>query len=193
MKGNWLFVLGAACGVAVMLLPKAAAHLHAATHALHGDRTRSGAPRAHSEEKFVFTANAPMEQVAPLLGADKERVWSPGWDPQFVYPLPAADAQGMVFSVAHHHLRSIWVNTELNLKNGRVQYVYVIPDALVTVITLNLTPKANQTIVEVHYDRTALTPEADSHVREMAAQDRASGPEWEQQINQYLEKIQARE
>jgi len=187
MKGNWLFVLGAACGAAGMLLPKAVMHLHAATHAFQSNVTATAVPRAHSEEKFVFTARAPMEQVAPLFGADKERVWSPGWDPQFIYPVPATDAQGMVFSVAHHHLRSFWVNTELNLSAGRVQYVYVIPDALVTVITLNLTPKGDQTVVEVHYDRTALTPEADAHVREMASQDRASGPEWEQQINQYLE------
>jgi hypothetical protein len=188
MKGSWLFVLGAASGAALMLLPKAAMHLHAATHAFRGDTASTSASRTHTEEKFVFTAHAPMEQVAPLFGADKERVWAPGWDPQFIYPLPAADAQGMVFSVAHHHLHTIWVNTELNLKDGRVQYVYVIPDALVTAITLNLAPKGNQTLVEVHYHRTALTPEADAHVREMAAQDRASGPEWEQQINQYLEK-----
>lgn len=129
-----------------------------------------------------------MEQVAPLLGADKERVWSPKWDPQFIYPLPAADAQGMVFTVAHHHLHSFWVNTELDLRDGRVQYVYVIPDALVTVITVNLKPQGDQTLVEVHYDRTALTPEADAHVQEMAKQDRDSGPEWQAQINQYLEK-----
>jgi hypothetical protein len=188
MKGNWLFVLGAACGAAVVLLPKAATHLHAAMYAFQGNVTATAAPRAHTEEKFVFTARAPMEQLAPLFGADKERFWSPGWNPQFIYPVPAADAQGMVFSVAHHHLRSVWVNTELNLNAGRVQYVYMIPDALVTVITLNLTPKGDQTVVEVRYDRTALTPEADAHVREMAAQDRVSGPEWEQQINRYLEK-----
>jgi hypothetical protein len=188
MKGSWLFVMGAACGVAVMLLPKAAMHLHAATHAFQGNVTSTAASRAHTEEKFVFTAQAPMEQVAPLFGADKERVWSPGWDPQFIYPVPASDSRGMVFSVAHHHLRSIWVNTELDLKEGRVQYVYVIPDALVTVITLKLTPKGNQTAVEVDYDRTALTPEADAHVHEMATQDRVSGPEWEQQINEYLKK-----
>jgi hypothetical protein len=188
MKTFLLFALGVACGAALMLLPKAVAHLHAATHAVHGEQSPPSSSRAHTEEKFVFTAHAPMQQVAPLFGADKERVWSPQWDPKFVYPLPAADAQGMVFTVAHHHFQAAWVNTELNLKDGRVQYVYVIPDALVTVITLNLKPEGNQTLVEVHYDRTALTPETDVHVREMAKQDRDSGPEWQTQINQYLEK-----
>jgi hypothetical protein len=190
MKTFLLLVLGAACGMALTFLPKAVTHLHAAVHALHGEKSQPDSPRTHTEEKFVFTAHAPMEQVAPLFGADKERVWSPQWDPQFIYPLPAADAQGMVFTVAHHHLRSVWVNTELNLKEGRVQYVYVIPDVLVTVIALNLKPQGDQTLVEVHYDRTALTPEADAHVHEMAKQDHDSGPEWQTQINKYFEKHQ---
>ena len=184
----WIFSLGLGFGAALMMLPKAVAHLHAAGHALHGKDTQSGPARAHTEEKFVFTAQAPMELVAPLFGADKERVWSPQWDPQFLYPLPVADAQGMVFTVAHHHLHAVWVNTELNLKDGRVQYVYVIPDVLVTVITLNLKPDGNQTLVEVHYHRTALSPEADAHVQEMAKQDHDAGPEWQTQVNQYLEK-----
>jgi hypothetical protein len=190
MKGIWLFLLGGVCGAVLVMLPKAAAHLHAAAHALEGDRTSSDARRSHAEEKFVFTAHAPMDRVAPLFGADKERVWSPQWDPQFIYPLPAADVQGMVFAVAHHRRHSIWVNTELNRKEGRVQYVYVIPDALVTVLTLKLKPEGNQTLVEVHYDRTALTAEADAHVGDMAKQDRESGPDWDKQINQYLEKRQ---
>jgi hypothetical protein len=94
----------------------------------------------------------------------------------------------MVFTVAHGHRASIWVNTEFELENGRVQYVYVIPDALTTVITLRLTPQGNETVVEVEYDRTALSAEADAHVQHMAEQDRSAGPEWEKAVNEYLEK-----
>jgi hypothetical protein len=191
MRGTRLFMIGAACGLGVGLLPRAVAHLHpAAVHAGHAGQVTSGDVRAHTKEKFAFTAHAPMEQVAPLFGADKERVWSPGWNPQFIRPVPAADVQGMVFAVAHDHLKSVWVNTELDEKNGQVQYVYMIPDALVTVITLKLTPKENQTQVEVEYERTALSGEADGHVRLMAEQDHSAGPEWEKQVNEYLEKGQ---
>jgi len=184
MKGPWLFVIGAVCGAVVGLLPRAAMHLHNT----HGGETMSGTGRAHTEEKFVFTARAPMERVAPLFGADKERVWSAKWEPQFIYPLPAKDAQGMVFTVAHGHLASVWVNTEFDLKNGRVQYVYVIPDALATVITLRLAPEGNETRVEVEYDRSAMNAEADTHVRHLAEQDRSAGAEWEKAVNEYLEK-----
>jgi hypothetical protein len=188
VKGALLFVLGAVCGLAVIGGPRVFAHLHGAMHGWR-DGAEYGGVRAHTEEKFAFTAKASMEIVGPLFGADKERVWSPGWNPQFVHPLPAADEVGMVFTVAHSHLRAAWVNTEFDLKNGRIQYVYVIPDALVTVITLRLTPDGKQTRVEVEYDRTALSAEADSHVRHMAEGERTSGPDWEKQVNGYLERV----
>lgn len=183
MRSAVLFVVGAVCGIVLMALPKVLAHVHVA---LHGGRGEQSGQRAHTEERFSFTANGPMEQVGPLFGAEQERVWAPHWEPQFVHPDPASDEEGMVFTVAHQHLRAAWVNTAFDLKNGRIQYVYMIPDVLVTVITLNLTPQGQQTKVEVQYDRTALSAEADGHVRHTAEGDRKSGPEWEQQVNGYL-------
>ena len=40
------------------------------------------------------------------------------------------------------------MNTQLDLRNGVIQYVYVIPGALATVITLKLTPRGGQTHVK---------------------------------------------
>jgi len=54
------------------------------------------------------------------------------------------------------------------------------------VITLQLTPEGERTQVEVEYDRTSLSAQADAHVRHLADGDRQSGPEWEQQVNAYL-------
>jgi hypothetical protein len=181
-----LFLVGTACGAVLVALPRVVEHLHAAVHGSHGGG--AGSVRVHTEEKFAFTANGPMAVVAPLFGADKERVWSPEWNPKFIHPFPAGDEEGMVFTVAHDHLKAAWVNTEFDLKSGRIQYVYVIPDALVTVITLRLTPEGDKTQVEVQYDRTALNVETDGHVRHMAEGDRKSGPEWEAQVNAYLTK-----
>lgn len=192
MRGAWLFVAGGICGAVAVVIPRVVTHLHAALHGPLGGATSPGAVRVHTEEKFVFTARAPMDEVAPLFGADKERVWAQGWNPQFVHPMPAADQQGMVFTVAHEHLKAAWVNTEFDLKNGRAQYVYVIPDALVTVITLQLTPEGNQTRVTVQYDRTSLSAETDAHVRHLADGDRTSGPDWEKKVNGYLETVRSR-
>ena len=183
MKTILLVVLGAICGLAITMIPAVSTHLHLLKSAIHRAQAPTNSARVHAEEKFSFTVHAPIDQVGPLFGADKERAWAPKWNPQFVHPSPAADVPGMVFTVAHHNLQAAWVNTDFDLVNGRVQYVYVIPEIMVTVITLKLKPDGNQTHVEVEYDRTALSAGADARVNEMASHDHASArnticPRW---------------
>ena len=186
MKRVLLFLFGLICGAAVLVMfPGISAHLRAAAPALHGDRSQPGT-RAHTVKELSFLANAPIDQVAPLMGADRERAWSREWAPQFVYPSPAADVEGMVFSVSHDHMTSTWVNTEFDLKSGRVQYVFLIPEAMVTVITIQLSPAGERTKVDVRYDRTALSPEADEHVRRMGDPDPQAADWWSKRINGYL-------
>lgn len=190
MRGMVIFAIGFVLGIAAIVVPRVAgadlvAHLH------HHFAKRSDAPLARAETKFEFVANGSMDKVAPLMGADRERVWAPGWSPHFIFPKPATDQQGMVFTVAHGPYSVPWVNTEFDLPNGRVQYVYVIPDTLVTVITIRMTPERDKTHVNVEYDRTALNAEANDHVRQLAEHDAKSGPEWKGQIDGWLAKAGA--
>ena len=182
MRTSLLLILGALCAAALTFVPTVAAHLHA----LHDGHRATAAARAHTVNEFSFVANGPMENVAPLFGADKERVWAKEWDPSFVYPAPAADQPGMVFTVAHGPIAVPWINTEFDLKNGRVQYAYVIPEKLVTLITIRMTPDGERTHVAVRYEQTALSADGDGHVQRLAAQRANSGPEWEKKINAYL-------
>ena len=62
----------------------------------------------HSDEKFAFTLNSPFERVFPLFGAWAERAWAEGWNPDFVWPDPAADRAGMVFTLDHAGRTAIW-------------------------------------------------------------------------------------
>jgi hypothetical protein len=159
---------------------------------LHG-RNAPGSARERSQ--FEFVAHAPYARVFPLFGAEKERVWAgKDWEPTFVYPKPANDVEGAVFTVKHGHVTTVpWVNTAFDLQSGHVQYVYVIPEALTTLIDIHITPKDPQnTKVSVVYERTALTAGGDERVRRMAQHDRRSGPEWAEQINTYLKTGQAR-
>lgn len=185
MKSAGIFTIGTLVGLAVGFAPMLMAHIHA--HG-HSSAKVNEAALAHTSEKFEFTARGPMATVAPLFGADKEKVWAPGWNPEFVWPKPAGDREGMVFRVAHGHLHSVWANTQFDLKNGNMQYAYVIPGALVTVITIHLEPRGKETHVAVQYDRTALAADANEHVGQLAQQDRKAGPEWAGQVNGYLEK-----
>jgi hypothetical protein len=144
---------------------------------------------AHTHNEFTFTAKAAYEQVFPLFGAWEEKKWAEGWDPQFVFPSSPSDEPGMVFTVAHGEMKSVWTNTALDAASGHVQYVYVVPGALVTLIDIHLTRAgANETRASVVYERTALSPEANDHVAHLAKGDAKSGPEWAEAINGYLSR-----
>lgn len=142
--------------------------------------------RVHTREEFDFIANAPMARVFPLFGAEGERVWADDWDPRFVWPAKAEDREGMVFHLAHGDRTATWVNTSFDPAAGRVQYVYLLPDIMATVITLSLTPRGKSTHARVRYERTSLAVSANAKVSEMAEHDRRAGPEWAAQINRYL-------
>lgn len=140
----------------------------------------------HTCEQFEFVVDAPLDVAWPLFGADAERAWAPDWDPTFIWPATATDAEGMVFKVVQGDHTAVWVNTALDRAANRIQYVYVIPDFVVTVITLNLRPTDPATHVAVTYARTALADAAGRVVMQMAERDKMAGPEWAEQINNHL-------
>jgi hypothetical protein len=143
----------------------------------------------HTRTEFHFVVDAPFEQAAPLFGANEERKWSEGWDPQFLYPAPARDQPGMVFRVEHPDRSSIWINTAFDLAAGHIQYAYVLSDAMSTLIDIRLTRVgAEKTRVTVVYERTALTPDADEHVEHFTKSDENAGQKWSDAINGYFAK-----
>jgi hypothetical protein len=143
---------------------------------------------AHISSAFSFTVNASLREAAPLFGPEGERVWAGDeWNPQFIFPSPPRDIEGAVFIVQHGEYTAVWVNTIFDLEAGRMQYVYVLADLLVTTIDVHLHPlDAQHTKINVTYARTALGPEANEHVAAMSQHDRNQGPEWESKINAYL-------
>jgi hypothetical protein len=150
-------------------------------------RVASG-PVVHVENGFEFTVHAPYKNVAPLFGAHEERAWGgPHWNPYFLYPQPARDIAGEVFSVGHGHTRSTWVNTAFDLESGHVQYVYVVPDAQAVLIDIHLHEDSpSNTTAKVVYQRTALTPGFNSQVTELGHNDATSANEWQTAIESYL-------
>jgi hypothetical protein len=190
MRLSWTFGLGALLGAGIAILPQLASGVNAAFKQARADSsTTDSSKNLHTEQTFEFVADAPIEIVAPLFGADRERVWAPGWDPAFVWPSEAKDQEGMVFTMAHEHKTAIWINTSFEPINGRVQYAYLIPDIMVTVITLKMTPQEKRTHVSVEYDRTALNTGANDHVQQMADHEGRSGTEWAKRINDYLKTL----
>lgn len=146
----------------------------------------SGLGLLHTREQFSLVANAPFEIAWPLFGADKERAWAPDWEPVFLWPEKAFDKEGMVFIIRQGAKNAVWVNTVFDRTAKRIQYVYMIQDVVVTVITLLLTSHGDSTAIDVIYARTALAAAANEIVNDMAMRDRVAGSDWSRQIHTHL-------
>ena len=148
---------------------------------------------AHVSNSFSFTIDAPMKIAAPLFGPECERAWAgDDWNPQFVFPTPPRDVEGAVFTLRHGEHTAVWVNTLFDLNAGRMQYVYVLGELLVTTIDVRLHAiDAMHTRADVTYVRTALRPEANEHVAAMGKHDREQGSVWGDAIHAYLARRKA--
>ena len=147
----------------------------------------------HVSNTFEFDVKEPLPQVAPLFGAHRERVWAEGWEPQFVYPQPAADQKGSVFQVSRGAHKSTWITTIFDPEKGHIQYAYFVPDAMAVLIEIHLSvAPLSGTHVQVRYDRTALSPELNEHIRRQGEQDAKSAEEWRTSIEGYFERRKAK-
>ena len=155
----------------------------------HHRRAVGGGPILHVRNEFDFVVHAPYRAMAPLFGPEGERAWGgDDWDPHFLYPQPAQDTQGAVFTVKHGHgHNAYWVNTAFDLDARHVQYVYIVPDVIATLIDIHFSElDAANTRVDVAYERTALNPDANERVQHAGDSDRNSSKEWSDAINGYL-------
>jgi hypothetical protein len=168
--------LALALSVAGMVLPSAA-------------QTPAGpAPLLRVSTSFDLLVHQSLARTAPLFGPEGERAWAgKHWNPVFIHPQPASDVEGAVFTIQHGPFKAVWVNTQFDLQARHFQYVYVIPDIMVTVIDVRFKPvSADATAVNVVYTRTALTPEGNQHVTAMSEGDKTAGKDWQQAIDDYL-------
>jgi hypothetical protein len=152
-------------------------------------QTTGAAPQLlRTKTAFDIVVHLPYAEAAPLFCPEGERPWAgKHWDPQFIYPQPAHDEQGAVFTIHHGPFTAVWVNTLFDVEARHFQYAYFIPDILVTTIDVRFdTTDAASTGVHVVYTRTALTPEGDEHVAAFTATDKTAGADWQKAIDAYL-------
>ena len=150
-------------------------------------------PLLHLTTSFDLLVHAPYAETAPLFGPEGERAWAgKHWNPEFIHPRPAVDSEGAVFTIQHGPMKAVWVNTAFDLDARHFQYVYFLPDILVTTIDVRFEPVgADATKVHVVYARTALTAEGNEHVTQMTEGDQSSGKDWQQAIDAYFATVKS--
>jgi acetylornithine deacetylase/succinyl-diaminopimelate desuccinylase-like protein len=153
-----------------------------------GGAAKAADAPVQAKNSFAFEVHAPLREVAPLFGPEGERCWAgKHWNPVFVWPQPAKDVQGAVFTVQHGEHTSVWVNAVFDLAAGRMQYVAMIPDAMTFTVDVRLTAEGvSATKVEVTYTRTALDAGLNEEIEAMGKRDRESGPYWKRDIESAL-------
>jgi len=143
---------------------------------------------AHTVTTFNLTVALPYAEAAKLFGPEGERVWATdGWNPHFLYPQPAHDTEGAVFTTTHGPHTVVWVNTLFDLNARHFQYVHILPEVQAVTIDVRFTPTdAHHTAVAITYTRTALSTDFNDMVTRDAKNDATSGPDWQHQIETYL-------
>lgn len=153
-----------------------------------GQSKEPSSPLLRTQTDFDLVVHLPYGETAPLFGPEGERPWAgKHWDPHFVYPRPARDEQGAVFTVEHGRVTAVWVNTLFDLEGRHFIYAAFIPGIMVTTIDVRFTP-TNATTTSVHlvYTRTALTPGGNDHVAAFTEVDKRAVRDWQQGIDTYL-------
>ncbi len=160
----------------------------------HKDGSGAGCPGAR-QQPLSFPGPGASQQAAPLFGPEGERSWAGAeWDPLFLYPQPAKDVQGAVFTVQQGGRKSVWIATLFDVDGGRMQYVSVVPGIRASTVDVRLTAvDASTTSVEVTYVRTALDSSANEEVQALGESDRLEGPHWQESDRNLLQRAARKE
>jgi hypothetical protein len=121
------------------------------------------------------------EDAFELFTPDGERRWAHGWDPRFLVNEADVAEPGTVFVTEHEGRNSIW--TVVSVKRGASIFYSVVTlgerCGLVTVCCSDA-PKGCR--VEVRYDMTSLTPDANDRLDHVATGFDSLLADWERAI-----------
>ena len=144
---------------------------------------------SHRQQNFILHLNGSMSEVAPMFGPVREAEWAPDWNPKFVHPSIASQAEGAVFTTnTHGGPERIWIMTVYDEKEGRIEYVVVTPGVTANEIKIRISSQRNdRSQATVSYRKTALSAEGRTEVEKLdAAWSEQQRNHWETAINGVL-------
>jgi hypothetical protein len=158
---------------------------------LPADRAAGPTALEQRTQSFTISLKGSVVEVTPLFGPVREAEWAPSWTPRFLHPTNGGQTEGAVFtSVSSNGTERLWLLTAYDVKEGRVEYVFVAPGFTANQIKVRVVPDGDeQCKATVSYRHSALAPEGNAEVEKLnvhwAEQQRAH---WETAINAVLTK-----
>ena len=142
-------------------------------------------------QSFTITLNGSVADVTPLFGPVREAEWAPDWSPRFIHPAQGVQREGVVFTTTSAHGKDrLWLLTTYDVRNGRVEYVVVIPGFTASEIKIRIVPDRDQRCkATITYRRSALAPDGNDEVAKLDAHwAEEQRTHWETAINEALAK-----
>jgi len=129
--------------------------------------------------------------VFPLFSPEGEKLWVPGWAPEYVHPDPAETkwAEGQIFRTREEVGEAIWLVTRLDRARHRVEYHRVEPGRYVAHIAVHCRPfPIGGTDVSTAYSFIGLSETGNGEIDAMTQQAYdAKMSRWTEWIARHLE------
>lgn len=136
----------------------------------------------------VIRVAAPIAETYPLFLASGERRWARGWDPRFPAPAEDETQPGTVFTTAGGGTSTTWIVTAAE-PPATISYARCTPgERAGTVVIVCRPATAHATDVEVSYDLTSLTPDAEPALQAFEDRFPAFLEHWETAIDAAIER-----
>lgn len=131
---------------------------------------------------------APLEQAFPYFTPDGERLWVPGFDPQYLHPLTGEQGVGAIFTTNHGNEDTLWMVLRFSLADGVAEYARVTPGSRAGTVAVALRRLgAAVTEATITYDLTSTSDTGDQKLAAFSDEAYAAMlADWEQKIAQAL-------
>jgi MOSC domain-containing protein YiiM len=137
----------------------------------------------------VLHVGLPVADAFPFFTPDGERLWVPGWDPEYLHPQSGEQGAGAIFETTHNHEHTLWLVLRLSPDAGVAEYARITPGSRRGIVRVSAEPAGpSSTRVTVTYDLTAISDDGDRTLRALTAERfGAMVAEWESRIARALE------
>jgi hypothetical protein len=145
------------------------------------------------ERTYVQKIDAGPEKVFPLLCPVREAEWVKGWDPYLVFTRSGYAEPDCVFLTGDEQETVVWVMTELDPVNFRLELIKITPGETVGKITIALEKSGEDaTNAHVTYMYTALSEAGRQFVQGYTEEFYVEFMHyWEKALNKYLGTVGA--
>ena len=129
---------------------------------------------------------APMARAFPFFTPDGERLWVPGFDPQYLHPLSGEQGVGAIFTTAHGGEDTLWMVLRFSPSEGVAEYARVTPGSRGGTVQVALEPLDDDTTqATITYDLTSTSQAGDEKLGAFTdAAYAAMLSDWERKIAQ---------